>query len=100
MHTLILVSRATNHYSLLYVPVLVHIDCVPLRILHIGDERKKVMATHTGIGVFSGKPTEWEHYVERLENYFVVHDIKTEAKKRAVLLSKCEHYYSVNQLTS
>ena len=42
-----------------------------------------------GIGVFSGEPTEWEDYVERLENYFVAHDIKTEAKKTAVLLSKC-----------
>ena len=48
------------------------------------------MAAHPGsIGVFSGKPTEWEDYVERLENYFIAHDIKTEAKKRAVLLSKC-----------
>jgi len=28
--------------------------------------------------------------MERLENYFVTHDIKTEMKKRAVLLSKCE----------
>ena len=27
--------------------------------------------------------------MERLENDFVVHDIKTEAKKRAVLLSEC-----------
>ena len=26
---------------------------------------------------------------ERLKNYFVVHDIKTEAKKRAVLLGEC-----------
>ena len=31
MHTLILVSHVVNDYSLLYVPVLVHIDCVPLR---------------------------------------------------------------------
>ena len=47
------------------------------------------MAAHPGIGVFSGEPTEWEDYVERLENYFVAHDIKTEAKKKAVLLSEC-----------
>ena len=38
---------------------------------------------------FSGEPTEWEDYVERLENYFVAHDIKSEAKKKAVLLSEC-----------
>ena len=87
MHILILVSHVTYYYSLLYVPVLVYIDCMPLRILHIGDERKTVMAAHTGIGVFSGEPTEWEDYVERLENCFVVHDIKKEAKKRAVLFS-------------
>ena len=31
MHTLILVSRVINDYSLLYVSVLVHIDCMPLR---------------------------------------------------------------------
>ena len=61
---------------------------MPLRTLHIGDERKTVMAAHTGIGVFSGELIEWEDYVQRLENYFVVHDIKKEAKKRAVLLSE------------
>ena len=27
--------------------------------------------------------------MERLENYFVAHDVKTEAKKRLVLLSEC-----------
>ena len=48
------------------------------------------MAAHPGsIGVFSGKLTEWEDYVQRLENYFVAHDIKTEAKKRVKLFSKC-----------
>ena len=47
------------------------------------------MATHTGIGVFSGELTEQEDYVKRLENYFVAYDIKKEAKKRAVLLSEC-----------
>ena len=47
------------------------------------------MAAHTCIGIFSGEPKEWEDYVERPENYFVLHDIKMEEKKRAVLLSKC-----------
>ena len=89
MHTFKLVSCVIDYYSLLYVPVLVHIDCVPLKILHNGNEEKTVMAAYTGIGIFSGEPTEWEDYVWRLENDFVVHDIKTEAKKRAVLLSEC-----------
>ena len=75
------------HYCL--YPVLVHIDYVPLRTLHTGNERKMIMAAHTGIGVFSGESIEWEDYVERLENYFAVYNIKTEAKKRAVLLSEC-----------
>ena len=61
---------------------------MPLRTLYIGDERKMVMAAHTGIGVFSDEPTEWEDYVESLEYYFVVHDIEMEAKKIAVLLSE------------
>ena len=73
----------------LYVPVFVHNNYMPSRRLHIGDERKMVMTTHTGIGVLSGELTEWEDYVERLENYFVVHDTKTEAKKRVVPLSEC-----------
>ena len=47
------------------------------------------MTIHTGIGVFSGQPIEWEDYVERLENYFVAHDIKMAVKKRAVLFSEC-----------
>ena len=46
------------------------------------------MAAHTSFGAFSGEPTEWEDYVERLENYFVAHDIKSETKKKAVLLSE------------
>ena len=53
------------------------------------------MAAHPGFKVFVGKLTEWEDYVERLENYFVAHDIKTETKR--------EQYYSANvawQLTS
>ena len=58
MYTFILVSCVTNYYSLLNVPVLVNFNYVPLRTLHIGDKRKIVMAAHTGIGVFSGEPTE------------------------------------------
>ena len=33
MHKLILISHVANHYSLLYVPVLVHIDYVALGTL-------------------------------------------------------------------
>jgi len=47
------------------------------------------MAAHMGIGAFSGDPTKWEDYVERLENYFIAHNIKTEVKKSSVLLSEC-----------
>ena len=47
------------------------------------------MAAHTSFGAFSGEATEWEDYVERLENYFVAHDIKSDTKKKAVLLSDC-----------
>ena len=47
------------------------------------------MATQPGFDAFSGEPTEWEDYVERMENYFIAHDIKSDGKKRAVLLSEC-----------
>ena len=47
------------------------------------------MAALISFGAFSDEPTECEDYVERLENYFVVHDIKSETKKKAVLLSEC-----------
>ena len=47
------------------------------------------MATQPDFGAFSGEPTEWEDYVERMENYFIAHDIKSDGKKRAVLLSEC-----------
>ena len=46
------------------------------------------MAARMGIGTFSGEPSEWEDYVDRLENYFVAHDVKEDAKKRAILLSE------------
>ena len=28
-----------------------------------------------GIGEFSGEAADWESYIERLENYFVAHEI-------------------------
>ena len=46
------------------------------------------MAARMGIGTFSGEPTEWEDYVDCLENYFVAHDVKEDEKKRAILLSE------------
>ena len=53
-----------------------------------GDEHNWIMAARMGIGAFSGEPTEWEDYVDRLENYFVAHDVKEDVKKRAILLSE------------
>ena len=47
------------------------------------------MVAHTSFGAFSGEPMEWEDYVERLENFFVAHDIKSETKEKAVLFSEC-----------
>ena len=45
--------------------------------------------TNNCFGAFSGDPTEWKDYVERLENYFVEHNIKSDVKKRAVLPNEC-----------
>ena len=47
------------------------------------------MATRGGIGEFSGEAADWESYIERLENYFVAHEITDAAKQRAMLLSQC-----------
>ncbi|XP_065919035.1 uncharacterized protein [Dysidea avara] len=47
------------------------------------------MATRGGIGEFSGEAADWESYIERLENYFVAHEITDAAKQRATLLSQC-----------
>ena len=38
------------------------------------------MATRGGIGEFSGEAADWESYIERLENYFVAHEITDAAK--------------------
>ena len=47
------------------------------------------MAERAGIGEFSGEAEDWDSYMERLENYFVAHDVTTAPKKRATLLSEC-----------
>ena len=47
------------------------------------------MAERLGIGEFSGKAADWDTYMERMENYFVAHDITDASKKRATLLSEC-----------
>ena len=41
-----------------------------------------------GIATFSSKPSEWEDYINRLENCFIAHDMKEGVKNRAILLSK------------
>ena len=46
-------------------------------------------SNHGQITEFSGNADDWEAYIEQLENYFVVNDITTTAKKRAILLSSC-----------
>ena len=44
---------------------------------------------HGLVTEFSGNADDWEAYIEQLESYFVVNDITTAAKKRAILLSSC-----------
>ena len=52
------------------------------------DSKTGMMAARMGIGTFSGEPTEWEDYVDYLENYCIAHDVKEAEKKRAILLSE------------
>ena len=47
------------------------------------------MATHGHVGEFTGDSDDWTAYAERLEHYFTANEVKTAAKKRAVLLSCC-----------
>ena len=47
------------------------------------------MATRGGIGEFSEEAADWEGYIERLENYFVAHEISDAAKQRATFISQC-----------
>lgn len=59
-----------------------------VQILQTGNE-VGIMATHGSIGEFSADNETWISYVERIQQYFVVNDIKTDDKQRAVLLSFC-----------
>ena len=43
-------------------------------------------SNHSQITEFSDNADDREAYVEQLENYFVVNDITTAAKKQAILL--------------
>ena len=45
------------------------------------------MAERPGIGEFSGEASDWDNYIERLENFLVAHDITEANRKRATLLS-------------
>ena len=66
------------------------VPCLCALVYYIGNERKREWLLMLVLVPFlKGEPTEWEDYVERLENYFVAHDIKSEMKKKSVLLSEC-----------
>ena len=56
--------------------------CVPK--YYIGDEVKR-----SGIGEFSREAADWDNYIERVEIFFVAHDITEANKKWATLLSEC-----------
>ena len=48
------------------------------------------MASNRGhIGEFNSQLEDWCSYNERLQNYFIANDIKSEVKQCAVLLSVC-----------
>ena len=46
-------------------------------------------SNHGHIGEFNNQLEDWRSYTERLQNYFIANDIKSEAKQRAILLSVC-----------
>ena len=47
------------------------------------------MASNGHMGEFNNQLEDWRSYTERLQNYFIANDIKSEAKQRAILLSVC-----------
>ena len=46
-------------------------------------------SNHGHMGEFNNQLEDWRSYTERLQNYFIANDIKSEAKQRAILLSVC-----------
>ena len=45
--------------------------------------------SYGNMGKFDQAVENWETYIERMEQYFVVNDVTSAAKKRAILLSTC-----------
>ena len=53
-------------------------------------------SNHGHIGEFNSQLEDWHSYTERLQNYFIANDIKSEAKQRVILLSVCgPHTYKL-----
>ena len=48
-----------------------------------------LMAVHGTLAVFNPQGEDWSKYSERLDFYFTINGITTDAKKRTVLLSYC-----------
>ena len=46
-------------------------------------------SNHGHMGEFNNQLEDWRSYTERLQNYFIANDIKSEAKQCAILLSVC-----------
>ena len=46
-------------------------------------------SNHGHMEEFNNQLEDWRSYTERLQNYFIANDIKSEAKQRAILLSVC-----------
>ena len=51
--------------------------------------RIKMGSSHGYIGEFNSQLEDWHSYIECLQNYFIVYDIKSESKQHAILLSVC-----------
>ena len=54
------------------------------------------MAVHGAVGQFNEDAEEWPAYCERLMHYFTANDVKTDEKRRTILLSVCgAHIYQL-----
>ena len=47
------------------------------------------MATHGTLSAFNPAKEHWTAYTERLQYYFIANEVKSDEKKRAILLSVC-----------